>query len=388
MRLNITSLVAKVETVYATDSSPSASTDAILLAGQPSLDPLEITQEERELIRPYFGNYEMLQGSKTGKFTFSCEVAGSGTGGVAPAYGGLLRACGFSQTLLASALTGTAQVGGSSNSVKLAAGASAVDDFYLGMPMAITAGTGNGQSGLIVDYNGTSKIATVVSAAWVAPDATSSYSIAANAAYKPISTLQESATMYFNLEGVQHKFVGVRGNVKLSIGANKRPLLTFEFMGLYQPVADASVPACVYTAWIKPLLANKANTPFFSLHGASNIGLESFDLDVGNELEFNDLINGTEEWIQVDRKTGASISLDAVTVATKDWWSIITNNTIGAFGLTQGLAAGNRFSISSAATNLLNPKYGERKRQRTFKPEMRFLPTQATGNDDFAIAIW
>lgn len=68
----------------------------------------------------------------------------------------------------------TAQAGAAST-ITLAAGSSALDDFYNLMVLTITDGTGAGQARTIKDYNGTSKVATVCMD-WVTnPDNTSKY---------------------------------------------------------------------------------------------------------------------------------------------------------------------------------------------------------------------
>jgi len=70
---------------------------------------------------------------------------------------------------------GTATAG-SSTTITLAAGSSAVDDFYNTYKIRISSGTGHGQERTITDYVGSTLVATV--AAWtVTPDATSVYTI-------------------------------------------------------------------------------------------------------------------------------------------------------------------------------------------------------------------
>jgi hypothetical protein len=64
---------------------------------------------------------------------------------------------------------------GTSTTVTLKATASATDDIYNGMYVNITGGTGSGQTRLIEDYNGTTKVATVSEAFTVTPDGTSTY---------------------------------------------------------------------------------------------------------------------------------------------------------------------------------------------------------------------
>jgi len=74
-------------------------------------------------------------------------------------------------------LVGTAQAG-SSSTITLTSSASIIDDRYNNFTITITGGTGAGQSKLITDYAGSTKVATI-SGIWTTnPDNTSVYSIA------------------------------------------------------------------------------------------------------------------------------------------------------------------------------------------------------------------
>ena len=55
--------------------------------------------------------------------------------------------------------SGTAQSGSTSSTIKLAAGASASDDFYNDQTVVIHTGTGAGQSRVITDYTGSARVA-------------------------------------------------------------------------------------------------------------------------------------------------------------------------------------------------------------------------------------
>jgi hypothetical protein len=92
-------ILAKTESPYGTDSSP-AGTDAILVRDL-SITPLQSDVVDRELIRPYLGASEQLLANTRVEVTFQVELAGSGAAGTAPAYGRVIQACGFSQTLSA-----------------------------------------------------------------------------------------------------------------------------------------------------------------------------------------------------------------------------------------------------------------------------------------------
>lgn len=71
---------------------------------------------------------------------------------------------------LSTYVTGTAAAGTNNTThITLAAGASAVDDYYNGMVIQFTAGTGSGLHNIITDYNGTTRVATVTKAWSTAP---------------------------------------------------------------------------------------------------------------------------------------------------------------------------------------------------------------------------
>jgi hypothetical protein len=74
-------------------------------------------------------------------------------------------------------ITGTAQTGSTSTTLKLASGASSDNDFYNGDTITITGGTGSGQTKTISDYVGSTRVATVDSAWSTTPDNTSQYTI-------------------------------------------------------------------------------------------------------------------------------------------------------------------------------------------------------------------
>ncbi len=90
-------LLAKIETTYGTDSSPVGG-DAVL-ATAVELSPMEGQDIERNLDKPYLGNDGSIAVDLHQKIKFRVELQGSGTAGTAPAWGPLLRACAFAQTV-------------------------------------------------------------------------------------------------------------------------------------------------------------------------------------------------------------------------------------------------------------------------------------------------
>ena len=110
-------VLIKAESTYGTDSVPTG-------AEACQVRNLEITPAEsdilsRDLVRPYLGASPQLIANTRVTVTFEVEYSGSGTAGTAPRYGALLKACGFSETVVASTSVTYAPVSASFGSVSI-----------------------------------------------------------------------------------------------------------------------------------------------------------------------------------------------------------------------------------------------------------------------------
>jgi hypothetical protein len=111
-------LLAKTETTYGTDPTPTGAANAILVRSL-EITPLQADTVSRDLIRPYLGNSSQLLARTRVEVTFEVELAGSGAAGTAPAYGPVLKACGLSETVVATTSVTYAPVSSSFSSVTL-----------------------------------------------------------------------------------------------------------------------------------------------------------------------------------------------------------------------------------------------------------------------------
>ncbi len=94
-------LLAKVESSYGTDPTPTGVANAIL-ARNVSIKPMEGTDVNRDLEQQYMGNQEQFPVGLNVQLSFETEIAGSGVAGTAPKWGVLARACGCAETIVAS----------------------------------------------------------------------------------------------------------------------------------------------------------------------------------------------------------------------------------------------------------------------------------------------
>lgn len=95
-----TAVLAKIETTYGVDAAPAGAANAMLVS-EISINPINAQLVDRDIIRPFLGASEQLTGTRYVELNFSVELVGSGTAGTAPAWGPLLRGCGFAEALTA-----------------------------------------------------------------------------------------------------------------------------------------------------------------------------------------------------------------------------------------------------------------------------------------------
>ena len=111
-------LLAKTETTYGVDSSPTGAANAILTKDL-QITPIEADMLDRNLDRAALGNDLSFHNGVHVTCQFSVELAGSGTAGTAPSWACLLKACGFGETITAATDVKYAPVSSSFESVTL-----------------------------------------------------------------------------------------------------------------------------------------------------------------------------------------------------------------------------------------------------------------------------
>lgn len=182
-------LLAKTESTYGTDPTPTQNSNAFLVRNM-SIAPMEGTVIDLNYVRPWFGSDGSFRASQymTCQFETDWVPSPSAAGQPSP-FDTLLKACGLSATQVASNITGTAQSAskivtgtaqsGTVSTIVLAAAVAVADDFFNGTTIRITSGRGAGQIRLITDYVADTKTATLDSNWAITPNSTSVYQIAA-----------------------------------------------------------------------------------------------------------------------------------------------------------------------------------------------------------------
>ena len=382
-------LVETEGSTYGVDATPDGA-DALLVNDDLQLSALTGPTVQRRVIRNYRGAYETSIVNTQVGITFSVELAGSGTAGTPSALGDLLRACATAQTITASPLTGTATAG-AANSITLASGTSAVDDFYVGQIISIISGTGSGHIGLITGYVGSTRVCAVapISPTFV-PGASSAYSIAANVSYRPITTTDgvadTSCTITYNIDGVQHKLLGCRGTATWNSALGEFGGLNFTMTGIYTSPTDTaqSTYTVAYANQAVPLVYRADNvraTRFLGYAGC----FQGITLDFGNTVNYRELIGCTKQVVIPDGQSSGTVMLEATSIANFDpFTASLSDGTTGVLSTVIYGNAGNRVSLVVPRCDIGQPSYTSQDGYEMINVPYTAIPS-AAGNDDFYI---
>jgi hypothetical protein len=382
-------LVETEGSTYGVDATPDGA-DALLVNDDLQLSALTGPTVQRRVIRNYRGAYETSIVNTQVGITFSVELAGSGTAGTPSALGDLLRACATAQTITASPLTGTATAG-AANSITLASGTSAVDDFYVGQIVTITSGTGSGHIGLITGYVASTRVCAVapISPTFV-PGASSAYSIAANVSYRPITTTDgvadTSCTITYNIDGVQHKLLGCRGTATWNSALGEFGGLNFTMTGIYTSPTDTaqSTYTVAYANQAVPLVYRADNvraTRFLGYAGC----FQGITLDFGNTVNYRELIGCTKQVVIPDGQSSGTVMLEATSIANFDpFTASLSDGTTGVLSTVIYGNAGNRVSLVVPRCDIGQPSYTSQDGYEMINVPYTAIPS-AAGNDDFYI---
>lgn len=323
--------LAKTETTYG-NAVATNSADAILLSNL-ELQPFEGDQVNRNLVKPYFGASDILTANERTKVTFGVELAGTGTVGSVPHYGPLLRACAMSQTIVAN----TAAEGSPSN---------------------------------------------------------------AKVIYRPVSEGFSSVTIRCNYDGVLHTIRGCRGNVQIQGTTGQIPMLMFEMEGIYVPATDSSYEdfnvSVNYAGIANPVIFNNTNTTGFAFHSASGVAvnpdMSSVEINIGNTVTYRELVGNVKEVLITDRSSTGSLTIDAVSMATKDYFAAAAANDTGVLTFTHGTTAGNRVKFSAARSNITSVSYAENDNVLQYTIPFTLLPDRhdmvSTGDREFTLEVF
>lgn len=400
----------KAEVTPGTDIVPAAA-NAVMIRN-PNLTPLDVTYEERNIVRGFFGNFDALPTIKKVKFTFETEFSGSGTIATAPGWDDIMQACGHASiapvatpvnsafststtggTLAAgtyfyrvSALYAGGESLASAETSQITTGATSTVTVNWGAVANATGyriyGRATGAEQLIGTVG--AGVTTFLDTGSASPSGALPTANSGGIGYVPLSGTGKTVSIYVQIDGLQHKIVYARGTGTIKLKANGIPYIAWEFIGLDTGATDvANVTPAFAATYLKPQPVNKQNTTTATLGGVA-IALESLDFNFGNSNAQVTRPN-SEQVLHTDRKTVGSIMFEMTSVATKDWLGIVKSGALQALSIVHGVGAGQIMTLSAANVQLQSPQFSDIQGIQMIQMQIRALPTNA-GNDEYSLA--
>ena len=203
--------------------------------------------------------------------------------------------------------------------------------------------------------------------------------------YTPRSAGFESATIYFNNDGIRHVLTGCRGTFTMNCEVGQIPTLDFTMIGVYNAPTDTALPTTTYSQQASPLIFRQGNTSafqFFSYAGC----LQSVSFDMANETVYRELVGCTKEILITNRAPAGTVMIEAPTLATKDYFNIAQTETTGNLTFLHGTAAGNRVTFTAGQCDITNPTYADQDGVQMLNIPYVAVPTTA-GNDELTLAF-
>jgi hypothetical protein len=204
-------------------------------------------------------------------------------------------------------------------------------------------------------------------------------------AYAPVSTGHESAACVFFADGIRHVLRGMRGTWRLAMEAGEIPKWSYEFTCLHtEEVAEAN-PLANFAAQAKPVAFNSGNSFPVSVHGFAAC-LENLSLDLNNEVIFRQLAGCSEQVLINDRKPAGSLQIDRPTLAQKNYFAALRDQTLDVISVQHGQTAGSSVTINMPSCNLGAVAYADSSGSMMLGMDYMPNPTGA-GNNEISIIV-
>ena len=201
--------------------------------------------------------------------------------------------------------------------------------------------------------------------------------------YAPVSSSFSSVTIHYNVDGVRHKVTGCRGTFSINAEVGAIPTIDFSFTGIYNAPTDTALPTVTYGNQATPLIFKNGNTSGFQLLSYAG-ALQSLTMDLGVTTVYRELVGGTKEVIITDRASNGTVSIEAPTIAQKDYFtSALTDSSLGNLQFLHGTTAGNKVQLTSTKVDIGDVNYGEMDGVAMLEIPYTLVPSAA--NNEFSL---
>lgn len=201
--------------------------------------------------------------------------------------------------------------------------------------------------------------------------------------YNLVSAAFGAVSLYVNIDGVNHKLVGARGTVGLSLSQKQIPVFKFEFDAAFVDPAAVTMPAITRTGWPVEEPVNDVNTTAFAIN-AVPLGFSTLELSL-NTQRARLALPGPQSGVEItDRAPSGSATVIAPALATFNPFSLAKAATNVALTVTHGSAAGKKVK---ADAKLIMSSVGYSDIEGMAAYDLGFDLVPAAGNDELALTF-
>ncbi|MCB4811696.1 hypothetical protein LG204_10255 [Methylovorus menthalis] len=204
-------------------------------------------------------------------------------------------------------------------------------------------------------------------------------------AYSPVTTGHEALTIHWYMDGIRHLMTDAKGTVAFTLNAKGIPVMKYTFTGLYSTPTDTAMPSGAnFAGFLDPKPVNKQNTTTFSLHGYT-ASVESFDLDLANQVVYTNRPNSESIRITERTSTGRIVMEHPDTIAAKNWADSVVNNIAGALSIVHGSGAGKIVEFSGPKLIPRSMDFSDQDGIAMVSLDLDVMPN--AGNDEFIVTF-
>jgi len=190
----------------------------------------------------------------------------------------------------------------------------------------------------------------------------------------PISTGEETGTLYAYEDTFLRKMVFSRGSMKWAWAEGKVPRCTVAMLGLYSTPTDVAMVTPTLPVLQKPVGFGKANTVITL--GVLALKALSAELDGGRTNAYRRL-SGVEDIVPSDMRPSVTLKFEMPTVAQKSIYAELESTLDQALSIVHGTVAGNVFTTAAPRAQLVDLSEDKDRTRIFVTAKLELLPSSA-----------
>lgn len=203
--------------------------------------------------------------------------------------------------------------------------------------------------------------------------------------YTLVSNSTDSVTLRWHQDGIRHQVAGARGTASIMANAGEYPMLQLTFTGIYSQPTDVALPSATFSNQADPVEVSATNTPTVSVNSVSNC-MSEFELNVGNEVVFEDYAGCTTKVRITGRDPEGRIQVEDKLIAGQNFYSLATATSLVPITWTHsGGGAGNTIALTMSNCDIYEPTYADRNGVRFIN--LPFAPISTDGTSELTLVF-